>query len=196
MKPIRRLRDALRSFARASANAMIGNPLFNRYPRFGHFSYKVLPVTFLVNNAVIWAPTNGWWNVFEGVFGVAILPPMVLGMFHGDFLCTQCAQEFPLDATAEAEARKAQFRIYHFGRRRFVIPWLSAIVLSAFATHNVYEKAIWTLLMLSVPLWFWRYSHPHQRLQVWCPFCRHNRPPDDGEDVPIPDPDPSVKVPA
>ena len=92
-----------------------------------------------------------------------------------------------------------RFRAYHFyGRQYFAVYLFFFLICPAvglFTRLNYFEDRIGSAIAPVVWIvWLFWCSDPHRRLQLWCPWCRHNRPPHD-EQTPVPDPDPSVKEP-
>lgn len=131
-------------------------------------------------------------------------------LFHQGRLCELCARAVPLDPQSVVERDRMWLRLYHsvytnvFIRvRGHSIPFPLRIFLYMLTLLGIMAAIRFTidpgevgsdltsLFVYSIPIAavFWS-SFRHDRLHLWCPFCRWGR--GDDEEVTTPEPDPAA----
>lgn len=120
-----------------------------------------------------------------GVLIVVVGPPFVIAavgeLHHRGILCEHCMARFPLDGAHLAECRAAWLRYHHFVR-----PGAAILGLAACTCQLIFHNPIF-LVLGGAELAIGAYDTKiHQRLEQWCPWCRHNDGDDDFEPAPAP----------
>lgn len=96
---------------------------------------------------------------------------------HEAILCPRCAAEFPLDGAEQAQRRLWWLYYAHFYKPKLRLLFL-ALIVSGFWWR-------WSNIVLWVALIFDHHGlKVHDKLQLWCPWCRHRRGDDDITIVP------------
>jgi hypothetical protein len=130
----------------------------------------------LVPAAVAWTP----WQALLLAEAAVVL--VALAMFaHNRRLCDRCLAAVPLDAPEVASKYGFRFRIAHlFERKLYAFGYLGLVVGSGvFSTHPI-AKYGWAAVQASLVYLLLVYI-THQRLQPWCPMCKHG-----GEEISAP----------
>ncbi|GGJ79978.1 hypothetical protein GCM10010123_07290 [Pilimelia anulata] len=109
---------------------------------------------------------------------LAVLLPVAAGLGwailrHQRRLCERCVRAMPLDASAVAARYGRRFRVAHLFERRLVaVGYLAAVLVCSLLYASPVGRVAWAVAVLSlVYLLFVQLTH--QRLQPWCPHCRH-----------------------
>lgn len=191
-----RAKDAARDFGRSMAWAIVNIPFANRLPRFSHYSRRYTPWLLVGSFAWEYIPVHGnpvWWRVTNVLFVYVLTYAIWAGISHTARLCEYCVREFPLNGSELAAQRRRRLWVNHFHWKRWIFGPMAAGLLIHYIASPIGLHGLWaTTAQAPFALAFaWaqqRYFLTHDRLAAWCPWCRHNRPP---EDVPTPDPDPA-----
>lgn len=112
------------------------------------------------------------WPILLAVWGGAGY--LALCVFaHNRRLCEKCIGSVPLDASKVAERYGVRFRVAHlFEHRALAFSYLAAVLgCAALAAHPIGRYA-WAVAQASLVYLLFVYI-THQRLQPWCPRCRH-----------------------
>jgi hypothetical protein len=112
------------------------------------------------------------WPVLLAVLGLAGYLALAV-LAHNRRLCERCIGSVPLDASRVAERYGLRFRVAHlFEHRSLAVGYLATVLGTALlATHPVGRYA-WAAAQASLVYLVFVYV-THQRLQPWCPQCRH-----------------------
>lgn len=124
---------------------------------------------------------------------IAVVAWMLAGAVHGTRPCLACADELPLDGSAEAERKQNRLRVCHavsswLNRKRMLL-LIVAMVIGIVAPKALGYPAISSgvlvaMVAISAPLM--ACTQTHAQLRPWCPWCRH-RGDDDESQVGAPD---------
>ena len=125
-------------------------------------------------------------------FASLALIPLVLYVgvsiiVHNRQLCERCIAALPLDASAAAGRYGRRFRVAHLFQTRFFAACYLAVVAGSFVLYSDPVGRFGTALVESSLVYLLFVYVTHQRLQPWCPYCRHGG--GDDETTPVtPDP--------
>lgn len=191
-----RAKDFGREFGRSMGSAIVNLPFAARFPRFAHYSRRYTPWILVGSIGWSYIPVHGnpmWWRIAGVVFVYAVLYSLWAGVGHTARLCEYCIREFPLNGAEMAAQRRRRLWVNHFRWKRWVFGPLIAEAVIFYAGPHVglrgtWNVVAWTPFALAYAWAQQRYFLTHDKLAAWCPWCRHNRPP---QDVPTPDPDPA-----
>lgn len=199
-KILDKARDAGIGVLRTYGDIIMRSGMGGRFPRFAHYARRFTPM--ILVGAVAWSyiPVHGnpmWWRAASVVFVWAMVYALWSGLAHTARLCEYCIREFPVNGSELAAARRGRLRMYHrHGNKWLIIPIVCELAINYTGPHvglrGMPLVAAWTPFGLAYAWALYRYHLTHDRLQAWCPYCRHNRPP---EDAPEPTPDPSQNRP-
>ena len=120
------------------------------------------------------------WEVLVMVQVAVVV--LAISMFaHNRRLCARCIASVPLDAANVAARYGVRFRVAHlFERKAYAIGYLVVLGGSAFFADHPVGRYAWALAQASLVYLLLAYV-THQRLQPWCPQCKHG-----GEDIAVP----------
>lgn len=179
--------------------------------------HSIWGLVVLMLAATILAAT-GATEGFDLVFwvGMAAQAPYFIFMFvaarrHRVFICPHCIDEFPLNP-GEAAAGRARFplRYFHFvadGTEavvQFLLRFVRSRILALLLLCALSWLVAWpirlvldvwsTMVFFTAAIYFVYAFEKHQKLQIWCPQCRHDGRGDDDDDPPEPEPEPDPAV--
>lgn len=179
--------------------------------RWPHYASYAVPA--LVGGAILIGAASPWrvtsWNPLDnlhhsaGLFSWASLASLgyvaalwaaiYVSMLHTSRPCLVCAARLPLDPQAATERARPLLRLHHRSE-----PWLGyrpmlAYMAGVFLLPPGWPLNIWMIVAMSALLGVLVAATRHEKLQPWCPWCRRD---DGGEDERMPEPDPSVRMPA
>jgi hypothetical protein len=112
------------------------------------------------------------WPVLAALqVGVLLL---AVSMFvHNRHLCSRCIASVPLDASNVAARYTTRFRVAHlFERKLLAVGYLVVVLGSATLSTHPLGRYAWALAQASLVYLLIVYV-THQRLQPWCPQCKH-----------------------
>lgn len=138
------------------------------------------------------APLFSWPSLSTVIFISALLVSVCGSRLHDASPCIVCAANLPFDPSAAAERSRPALRAYHQAGRWLGWKWLLIYAAGIFLLPLGWPLNCWTIVFSVVGTVLVLCALRHEKLQPWCPWCRH----DDGDDVREPDPDPSVRAPA
>lgn len=195
MKFSERARDALRGTARSMGYAIVNLPFANRLPRFSHYSRRYTPLILVGSIGWSYIPVHGdpwWWRIASALFTYVLVYAVWAGISHTARLCEYCVREFPVNGPELAARCRRRLWINHFQWKRWLFGPMAVGALIIYAGPHIGLRGTWNTTAQVPPLlafaWAqWRYFLTHDRLAAWCPWCRHNRPPEDAS-TPAPDP--------
>jgi hypothetical protein len=193
-------KDVLRSGLRAYGDMVINMPFVTRFPRFAHYSRQFTPLIFIGTIGWSYLPVHGypwWYRVLNLLVTYATVYAVMAGMSHTARLCEYCVKKFPLNGSQLAAKRRHRLWAYHFHWKRWILGPLAVELLIDFVGPHFGLRGQRNVMAWTIPalMFVWGYQRiimTHDRLTAWCPWCRHNRPPDE---TLIPDPDPSQNIP-
>jgi high-affinity Fe2+/Pb2+ permease len=141
----------------------------------GHYAPWLLAVVVGVLIALTLAPALtifiGWEVLILLLAAVGFLAFSIFA--HNRRLCERCIASMPLDASTVASRYAVRFRIAHlFERRVFAGCYLGAVVGSSFLYDHPIGRYAWAAAQVSL-VYLLRVYVTHQRLQPWCPYCKH-----------------------
>ncbi len=120
------------------------------------------------------------WPVLLGLLVAAL----VLGVsvpVHNRRLCERCIGSLPLNASGTAERYALRFRVAHlFEHKLFALGYLAVLLGTSMMSTNPVGRFAFAGAGFSLVYLILVYV-THQRLQPWCPHCRHG-----GEERPVP----------
>ena len=178
--------------------------------RWPHYASLVLPVLMAAAIVVIaaqswevrswsvvatWkhsAPLLSWSSLGTAAFLVVLFGSVYASRLHDASPCIVCAARLPLDPSAAAERSRPAFRVYHQAVRRLGWHWLLIFAAGMLFLPPGWPLNTWTIAFQGAGTVLVLSALRHEKLQPWCPWCRHNG----GEYEREPDPDPSVRMPA
>ncbi len=199
MKDFRgRAKEFLRSVARAQGDMIINLPGARKFPRFAHYARQYTPLVLVGSAAWSYIPLDAWWfRIANVAFVYAMMYTLMAGISHTARLCQYCIEKFPLNGSELAAQCRHRLWASHFHWKRWIFaPILVELLIQFIGPHigvrGIWNTVAWTPAALVYVWGYWRIIMTHDRLTAWCPWCRHNRPPDD---VLEPDPDPSENIP-
>jgi hypothetical protein len=180
--------------------------------RWPHYASIALPV--LMIGAIGYLATRPWrvtdWNPLSAwaqsapllslttagttSYLLALYASFYAGLLHDSRPCIVCAAKLPLDPASAAGRARPALRLRHLAQDK--LGWKIIVVYTAvlFGLPAGWPSNIWAIgsqaAIVAVLLAVWW----HEKLQPWCPWCRH----DDGDDSTKhqPEPDPSERMPA
>ncbi|GGK29198.1 hypothetical protein GCM10010124_22450 [Pilimelia terevasa] len=139
----------------------------------GHYAPRALAG--LVGALLILALVPGLalpWQLWVAVLGIALGLGLAI-LAHHRHLCLRCVGALPLNAAAAAERYARRFRAAHlFERRPVALGYLAAVALCSLLYADPVGRYFWVGAQLSLVYLMFAYV-THQRLQPWCPRCRH-----------------------
>jgi len=92
---------------------------------------------------------------------------------HNRRLCERCIAALPLDASLVASRYRVRFRVAHlFESKLFALGYLAVVAGSSFFYDNPVGKYPAAVVEASLAYLLFAYV-THQRLQPWCPHCKH-----------------------
>lgn len=193
-------KDLARSVGREFGDIIINLPFVQRLPRFAHYSRQYTPLILMAGIGWSYIPlgSNPWWlRVLNILYVYATTYAIWAGISHTARLCDRCIARFPLNGSELAATRRHRLWANHFHWKRWIFGPLAAELMiqfvgPRFGLRGMWNALAWTPFALLFIWGYWRIMMTHDRLSAWCPWCRHNRPPDD---VLEPDPDPSQNLP-
>jgi hypothetical protein len=128
----------------------------------------VLVLLTLVPAAAVFVP----WPALLVVFALAFLLGVSI-LVHNRRLCERCIAALPLDASSVAGRYAIRFRVAHlFESRLFALGYLVVLAGSAFLAGDPLGRYAWAAAEASLGYLLLVYV-THQRLQPWCPYCKH-----------------------
>lgn len=138
------------------------------------------------------APLLSWPSLFTVIFMSALFAAVCAGRLHDASPCIVCAAHLPLDPSAAAERSRPALRVYHQAARWLGWSWMLVYAAGIFLLPLGWPLNSWTIIFAAMGTVVVLCALRHEKLQPWCPWCRH----DGGEYEREPDPDPSVRMPA
>lgn len=140
--------------------------------RCGHYGPELLCASVLAVIAYGLHPPQGAFALTAPVALVTfVLGSWVLMRRHDHGLCERCVAALPLNAAEVAARYRRRFWLaHHLGRPRVLIPYLTVLIGSNFATTTA-GRLGWAVIQTSMIYLIMSYS-THRRLQPWCPWCR------------------------
>jgi hypothetical protein len=110
---------------------------------------------------------------------VVVVPLVVAGFLvlsllaHTRRLCERCVAALPLDAAKVADRYGRRFRIAHlFESKLFALGYLVVVAGASFFYDDPIGKYPVAAIQASLAYLLFAYV-THQRLQPWCPHCKH-----------------------
>jgi hypothetical protein len=99
---------------------------------------------------------------------------LAVSMFvHNRHLCSRCIASVPLDASNVAARYTTRFRVAHlFERKLLAVGYLVVVLGSATLSTHPLGRYAWAVAQASLVYLLLVYV-THQRLQPWCPQCKH-----------------------
>jgi hypothetical protein len=112
------------------------------------------------------------WPAQVALLGIAVALALSL-LAHNRRLCERCIASLPLDAAEVAGRRALRFRVAHlFEKKLLGLCYLGTVAGCAFVYDHPVGRYAWALVQASLVYLLISYV-THQRLQPWCPHCRH-----------------------
>ncbi len=112
------------------------------------------------------------WEVLMALLPLAVAAGGYI-LDHNRHLCGRCIATMPLDPSTAALRYARRFRVVHlFESRLFGIAYLVTVVVSLIVSGNPVGRYGCALTQASLVYLLVVYL-THQRLQPWCPYCRH-----------------------
>jgi MFS family permease len=141
----------------------------------GHYAHWYLAALVCGLMVLTVAPAAGAfvpWPAMVLLIAVAVLLGLSM-LAHNRRLCERCMAALPLDASAVAARYRLRFRVAHlFERRLFALGYLTTLLGSSLMAADPVGRYLWALAEASLVYLLLVYV-THQRLQPWCPYCRH-----------------------
>ncbi len=141
----------------------------------GHYAPGLLAA--VVGALILWTLVPSTTDVVPGpalwaLFAVAFLLGVSI-LVHNRRLCERCIAALPLDASTVASRYRIRFRVAHlFESRLFAVGYLTVLTGSALLAGDPVGRYVWAAAEASLVYLLLVYV-THQRLQPWCPYCKH-----------------------
>lgn len=141
----------------------------------GHYAPWILAALVSVLTVITVLPAAALllpWPVSLALIPAALYVGVSI-IVHNRQLCERCVAALPLDASAAAGRYGRRFRVAHlFEGKLFALCYL-AVVAGSFIVYSDPVGRFATALVESSLVYLLFVYVTHQRLQPWCPYCRH-----------------------
>jgi hypothetical protein len=195
----------------ASAGASAGGHgrLFRLAIFLGHYTGRYYtPILIIIWGVIVlgwWVPATTTGTLYAVVWAVTVtvLAAELTGLLcqflvHDRNLCPREIEESPLlDPQAAVTKNLRTLQAFHDRRRQIILglfamsPVIVLLMLAGNRDMPAPIKAAFTavaVLGIALAAWVSRIQQIHQRLHLWCPWCRRDDGPDDPAVTPTPDP--------
>ena len=161
--------------ARAGTGAEAARGTWHMRTAIGHYAPWFLSAVIaglIVLTLIPAASTAVPWALLLALVPLAIVAGGYI-LDHNRRLCERCIGAMPLDPSTVAARYAIRFRVAHlFERKLFAIGYLAVVVGSLVLYDNPVGRYGCAITQASLVYLMLVYI-THQRLQPWCPFCRH-----------------------